>query len=79
MILKAFFFWIPVSETPGGLLKFGWMIIKGFTMLLYLMQRMQIMGSKFEKFNSESILYSRLSVIIKVMHNLRKFLCSSVM
>ena len=48
-------------------------------MLLCLMQRMQIMGSKFEKFDSESILYSRLSVIIKVMHNLRKFLCSSVM
>ena len=49
-------------------------------MLLCLMQRMQIMGSKFEKFNSESILYSRfISVIIKVMHNLRKFLCSSVM
>ena len=31
-------------------------------MLLCLMQRMQIMGSKFKKCNSESILYSRLSV-----------------
>ena len=63
-MIKPLFWGIPVSETPGGLLKFGWMILKGFTMLLCLMQRMQIMGSKFKTFNSESII-----IIFKVTSN----------
>ena len=38
---------ICIEGTPEELLKFGWMIIRSFIMLLCHMQRTQIMESKF--------------------------------